>query len=273
MSEDPIRRLESFNDQGVDVNPLLASEVRRRGDRMRRRNNLLAAVGAVAAVAVIAMPLALVAAERDDTAPPPVLTEAPSPTEAPEQSWLTTIPQGFPLADGFPAIEGNVEFSLEEPSIDNQALHPAGSLTACETTPERGDPVDRLMTRLNGPAEVHERELQLFADDTAAAAYAASIREGYAGCPEESDGGPGTVTTVVSPMELGDDAFTAKRSYSGIGRVVVQVVRVGNAVLVNLDSDEGTDAEAMATENEQALGGAYDAMQVFSEGNRSAGRS
>ena len=61
MSEDPIRQLESFDQQGVGVNPLLPAEVRRRGDRRRRRNNLLAAAGALTAVAVIATPWALVA--------------------------------------------------------------------------------------------------------------------------------------------------------------------------------------------------------------------
>ena len=273
MSENPIRQLESFNQQGVEVNPLPASQVRRSGDRMRRRNNLLAAAGAVAAVAVIATPMALVTADRDDTAPPPVLTEGPSPTDAAEQTWVTTIPQRFPLTAGFPAVEGNVEFSLDKPSSGNQTLLSGGSLTACETTPDGGDPVDRLTTRLNGPAEVRERELQLFADDTAAAAYADSVREVYEACPEQSDGGPGTITTAVSPVELGDDAFEAKRSFSGTGRVVVQVVRVGNAVLVNLDSDEGTDVEAMATENELALSGVFDEMLMFSETNPSAGRS
>lgn len=273
MSEDPIRRLESFTQEGIGVNPLLASEVRRRGDRRRRRNNLLAAAGAVAAVAVIAtLPLALVA-DRDDTAPPPVLTQDPSPTDAAEQTWSTTIPQGFPLAAGLPDERGNVDFTFDEPSIDNQALEPAGILTACETAPEDGDPVDRLTTWLRGPEEVHARELQLFVDDAAAASFATSVRDVYAACPEQSDGGAGTIGTAVAPMELGEDGFAAKRSFSGVGRVVVQVVRVGNAVLVNLDSDEGSDVAAMAARNEQALRGVYEEMQVFSARNRPPDRN
>lgn len=51
---DPIRDLQHFTDQGDPVHPLPATEVRRRGDRLRRRRSALTSMAAVAAVAVIA---------------------------------------------------------------------------------------------------------------------------------------------------------------------------------------------------------------------------
>ena len=70
MSDDPIKDLEDFNQQGLNVNPLPPSEVRRLGDRMRRRNAAFAAVGAAAAIAVIVTPLAVFAGGRDHAEPP-----------------------------------------------------------------------------------------------------------------------------------------------------------------------------------------------------------
>ena len=66
---DPIRDLENLKHEGMNVNPLPASEVRRRGTRMRRRNNAIAAVGALAVVAVVATPLAVVARGGDHAEP------------------------------------------------------------------------------------------------------------------------------------------------------------------------------------------------------------
>ena len=89
---DPIRDLENLKHEGMNVNPLPASEVRRRGTRMRRRNNALAAVGALAVVAVIATPLAVVARGGDHAGPGPVGSPSPSPTQTVRTDWLQTIP-------------------------------------------------------------------------------------------------------------------------------------------------------------------------------------
>ena len=47
---DPMDELSNF-EPGVPVSPIPAAEVRRRGDRLRRRNTALAVGGAVAAIA------------------------------------------------------------------------------------------------------------------------------------------------------------------------------------------------------------------------------
>ena len=95
---DPLDELENFTDPGLTMDPLPASEVRRRGTRMRRRNHALAAIGGVAAVAIIATPLAMAASNnRTDTTPPPA-TRSPSPTA----TWVQEIPPAFPIADGLP---------------------------------------------------------------------------------------------------------------------------------------------------------------------------
>ena len=53
------------------MNPLPASEVRRRGDRMRRRNTALATVGGVVAAAVfIGTPVALMSGNDNGTVDP-----------------------------------------------------------------------------------------------------------------------------------------------------------------------------------------------------------
>ena len=80
--------LSSFTDgfsEGMHVNPLPASEVRRRGDRMRRRNTTLATVGGVVAAAVfIGTPVALHERQRRRrpglrARPPPRSPRRPSP--------------------------------------------------------------------------------------------------------------------------------------------------------------------------------------------------
>lgn len=61
MPEQPRDPFTDFDTGGIPVNPLPASEVRRRGDRMRRRRAAATAFGAAAAVAVVAVGGATVA--------------------------------------------------------------------------------------------------------------------------------------------------------------------------------------------------------------------
>ena len=270
---DPFESLRSFGQLGVDVDPLPAAEVRRRGDRMRRRHGLVTAAGTLIALAVVATPLAMVAAGREDSAPPtaPATTTPTNPSTSPptspspaEPTSATAIPDGFPLATGFPEPSGS-EYSFDEPSEDNQSVFAEGSVAACDKAGDPGDFLDRLTTRLSGPEDYRDRELLLYADEEDATSAAAGIRALYANCPQQSDGGPGTITTTLPDLALGDDAFTVQRAFSGVGTSVIHVVRVGNAVLLDLASDEGSDVEAKAAETERKLGAVVEEMQVFSD--------
>ncbi len=69
---DPMDELSNF-EPGVTASPIPAAEVRRRGDRLRRRRTALSVGGAVAAVLLIAVPIAVVAGgDGDGGTPQPV---------------------------------------------------------------------------------------------------------------------------------------------------------------------------------------------------------
>ena len=91
---------------------------------------------------------------------------------------------------------------------------------------------------------------------TFADGFAASARAVYTACPtNDQDGTPPTFTTEVGRGSLGDQSLVITRSSDGVGRVVIHVVRIGNAVVVDLASDEGTGSTVMdlATETRENL--------------------
>ena len=97
---DPLESLDNFP-EGLHVDSLPASEVRRRGDRMRRRNTALATVGGVVAAAVfIGTPVALMSGNDKDTVDPAPSPPTPSVTEDGQPGWLTEIPAEFPVTEG-----------------------------------------------------------------------------------------------------------------------------------------------------------------------------
>lgn len=114
---DPLERLADLADPGGTPSPLPATEVRRRGDRLRRRRHRLGAAGAALAVAVVASG-GLVAARQvtgttdrpglaaTPTAPTPT---APTPT-APTLTAPTPTASVAPvnLAVGLPPAEDRV---------------------------------------------------------------------------------------------------------------------------------------------------------------------
>jgi hypothetical protein len=267
MSNDPIRDLEDFNQQGLNVNPLPPAEVRRLGDRMRRRNAAFAAVGAAAATAVIVTPLAFLT-NVDDHAEPPVTN--PSVSQTPTSGTTTNvpvnrIPADFPLAEGWGDV-GNLspDYEFAPPSIDNQAQIPDGLLEACNLSPEGGDPVDRLTTKLSSPVTMYSREIQLFADDQEAAAYAASIRSVFERCRAAPNSG---VSIEVIDSDRGDESFAVTQGGESAGlAVAINLIRVGNAVLVDYAVEEGNHAGALSTVATRKLTGPLDALDTLVHG-------
>jgi hypothetical protein len=103
---DPIEELSNF-DPRSPVNPMPAAEVRRRGDRLRRRNTALVVGGAVAAVVLAAVPVAVFAGgdNGDDPEPGPAAITSDvllTADELPERDrlapWEETDPEGQTLA-------------------------------------------------------------------------------------------------------------------------------------------------------------------------------
>jgi hypothetical protein len=103
---DPIEELSNF-EPGVPVSPMPAAEVRRRGDRLRRRNTALVVGGAVAAVALVAVPVAVFAGGDNGGGPTPgpaaittdvLLTADELPVRDRLTAWEETDPEGQVLA-------------------------------------------------------------------------------------------------------------------------------------------------------------------------------
>lgn len=190
-----------------------------------------------------------------------------SPTPEPA-AGPTRLPAGFPLGSGLPTDDGSDEFRLEPADRDNRAMIPAGELQACGESPAAGEPVDRLTTRLAVGSSAHAREIQLFGDEASASLFVDSVRQLFEGCPTEDSGGaPPVITTRVGDGSVGaEESVVVTRASDGIGRTVINVVRVGNAVLVDLVSDEGTgdSVQDLATESRENLADAIGALHDLS---------
>ncbi|ANH36728.1 hypothetical protein I601_0275 [Nocardioides dokdonensis FR1436] len=209
----------TYKDLGVSVHPLPASEVRRRGDRMRRRRTALATVGIVAAVGVlVATPLALVAGGDDSSRP--IDPAAPSTVE-----WRTTVPDDFPLASGMPdGAERSADYA-------QQVVGPCGGPGF--TAEGALDTEDVIWT--DGVEASEQRALAVYADDTAAAAALDDVREQLGACEEPSERGD-SIAAAEQPSDLGEESFVFVNEWYAAGEPtgeahVNQLVRVGNAVL------------------------------------------
>ena len=108
---DPLDELKNLSGN-LDARPLPPAEVRRRGNRMRRRRTAFQAVGAAAAVAVIASGGAFVTGNLTSAEPPvgPAMSTSPSPSPSASASAApavqSEIPEDFPVAQDIDAPEG-----------------------------------------------------------------------------------------------------------------------------------------------------------------------
>ena len=267
--KNPLDQLHNF-DLGGHVNPLPPADVRRRGDRIRRRNNAFAAVGAAAAVALIATPLALIAGNDDNRPSPAPAPPSPSQTVTNDseigEPALVTIPEGFDLTSTmFPdATEGEPEASKDATGL-TQIEYCSKPLFA------KGSEVDRLAANSSAESEGGDaRELRVYNSNAEASAELDRIRSQADACETEQF----TTTTWIhsaAPATLGEESYLLTTTYedSGLavpGADIQYAARVGNAVVLSVVSGEFFDtaiqegADASAT----ALQPVIDQMCVFS---------
>jgi hypothetical protein len=233
-TRDPIHQLESFS-EGLTVTPLSPSEVRRRGDRLRRRNSALAAVAAAAVVAVIATPFAVIADNREDSGPTnhSSVTDSPTPTNsAPQVPQVHEIPDDFPITAGAAAADGS-ETKWRGPSRATEGVFLP---VLCGTTAWPPASQDSLGLNVTGPEYADDRTLVTFADADQAVAAVQAIRDATEACPAQQN-----ALFDVLTADTGYDSFTLGSSYTdGLGSDAWQFTRVGRAVLAVHTYGEGT---------------------------------
>lgn len=225
---DPLAELENFSSPGLTMDPLPAAEVRRRGTRMRRRNNALAAVAGVAAVAVIATPLAIAANRGSTDSTPPPATQSPSPTV----SWMQEIPADFDLTSGLPA------------GTRQRGVAAVGRFALCGDDVWNEDspaPVDAAGAEHEDPGSegTVDRTLVLYPDAATADEVMARFRSGILDCPTEQGNTAATQTVnAVVDTDLGTDEsfiFTTQVKEGDLlyDLTAYLVVRAGNALLLS----------------------------------------
>ncbi|CAI9405599.1 hypothetical protein [Nocardioides sp. T2.26MG-1] len=217
---DPIEELENFTVPGTPMTPLPAAEVRRRGDRIRRRRNVLAGAAAVAVVAAIVTPIAVLADRDDDRSVDP----------APAPEWVQKVPDAFPLSHGL----------FSAPPVT--ARSGADDLALCGTT--AWSPTDPVATVDLAGARYAENEahmgrtLALYPDSKAAEAAMSAIRSGVLDCPRDENGGGLPLVNHLETLDLGgDEGATVVQQAENDGGysdlTVWEVVRYGNALFVD----------------------------------------
>src|SRR3954464_2080343 len=121
---DPIAELERYATSPLSRSPLPAAEVRRLGTRRRRRRNAAGALGALVAVAAIGGTLGHASGTRQGE--PTLAADAPS--DVRPVAWRTSIPRGFPLADGLPARNARTGTPVRTmPGFDSESVGPCGT--------------------------------------------------------------------------------------------------------------------------------------------------
>ncbi len=266
---DPIKDLENFDSQGLAVNPLPPSDVRRQGDALRRRRNAGMTVAAAAAVAAIITPIALVSGSGDNA--------APEPTEP--SNWVTTIPDDFPLTidmpredwDGTPvAMTDDLEDGIPVIDVCGETLFSTEGAADAASTRYGGE----------GAGDVILRTLTLRASDTEATKVMDDAAAALAACPGETIGGLEHVygdqfIPLAEQSLIYSDRIRTEGGFDpGVG--VTGLARVGNAVVVtkvwaSFGGDSGKGVGETVADVVQSLQILTGEMCLFSESPCAAG--
>ncbi len=250
---DPIEHLRHFT-PGVDVDPLPASEVRRRGDRRRRRTHALVTAGGVTAVAALVIPLALVVQGTNRSAPEPGFAGRGSATPSTGVEWLQRIPVGLDLA-GQPS-DATFSYTVREaPVVDDLTLCGV-PLFATGPDGPAGASVDAAGASWaeQGSDAGAGRTLALYPDDLTAGRALAALEDGVRACPVERQppGAPLVQEPVATELPTDESFVYTQQSRMGGGLLadltVVQVARVGNALFLSSSHLSAGGPEVAKTE-------------------------
>ena len=231
-----------------------ASDVRRRGDSLRRRRQALQAGGVAAVVLTVALTaVSLRGGAGPDSAPEiPPATQPGSPeprvSDPPASPGrpVTTIPAGLDLAQGYVDADGA---GTEDTLVAGRDVNWISDEIACDSDHSpRDEETDRAASLLSEPEHSMGRDLRVFADEDTAQRVASDYVSWFRDCPTFSldTGGSQTTNTVVDGDQVGH-SWTVMQTYSSDGRPqlgqnILLVEQVGNAVLVVKDYGEGPGA-------------------------------
>ncbi len=254
-------------DQGMPAMDLLpAAEIRRRGDRMRRRRATLVAAGGVLAAAVAVGTPVLALSGSDGTGRDPSVatsgpaTEQPPAPTVPPAGWLTAVPDDFPLTAGFADEAAPASSSLEgDPAV------PAGCGALFEGY------TDDLVATYQGESEDRAlRYLVVYPDAASAQEATSSWRSAVAACGTQSIArGTTRVHGVLDAVDLGTDeayALTEQVQHDDglVSELSLAVVgRTGNAVYVDYSfGSVGGDAQ-VTDETARLVAGSAQPVQAL----------
>lgn len=224
-------------------------------DRTSRRRNAAATVAGVAAIVLVATPMALFTNGDGRPGPgpgpgidTPVAPDAelvrPTPT-SPNQIdiQVAEIHYRFPLAAGWPddrdASPGELGREGPARTIDSLAF------AVCGTTFDDPEYADRLRADWTDVEDQRTRQLTSYADDGEAVDAVRSLADFFRDCPaEDFDDGLTRVAEVIRTA-VGDESLAMVRHFERggapvLGLEIIHLIRVGRAVLIDTVANEGS---------------------------------
>lgn len=180
---------------------LAPQEVRRRGDRMRRRRTAVQALTAAAAVLAIASGGALAAGNLTSTAPRPVdpaaptssadpsATTSPSPSPSTAPAVASEIPEDFPLAQDIDAPEGVYSTDLQRDDTTDQSWYALPCTDPDEQVSFAGDErrTAARLVRVEGDVWAKSRQLLVYDDFAAAERAFTQLGRSLSDCSRTGD--------------------------------------------------------------------------------------
>ncbi len=192
------------------------------------------------------------------------VADDPEPTAPTETSSATRPLDDFPLTRGYPDTNGDDGSPVVV--TDESGVAP---LTFCDRPAWSLDvpvaPADVVGAPYTGEAEdVRGRTLVRYDDAGLAAKALATLRLAIETCPEEVVGGTAQVYTGTT-RPAGDEAFTITHRYRSdygfdTGLEVIDVVRVGDLVLLSSEYGEGGGSEESIRRSQREVTDQTDAL-------------